>query len=256
MSLASQLKIHLRQRFRERLRAIADFSKSEQALNQRLTEWLMQRRESQNDSSAPSTWAGFQPLPGEPNLQLSYEKTMSPQTPWAFPLVDGPGLRFFLAPESEQDWACGQWGQREPRVAASCEVAVDDLDGVLVPGLAFDQWGGRLGRGKGYYDQALKNYKGLKVGIAFKDQVSSEALPMESHDVRMDVVITEDCVLAVADDDGASESLQTEKLRAGRPFKEPSNGPSKDPSKDQGLASDSVQVGPTVASAQSERKRS
>ncbi len=203
MPLASQLKVQLRQRFRERLRVMPDFSKCEQDLNRRLSEWLIElstpaSSSPSNKSNAP-VWAAFQALSGEPNLQDCFRTTESQNFRWAFPAVDGKSLRFFLAPTSDSGWVEGQWGQREPCLEMSDEVEVNTLQGVLVPGLAFDRRGGRLGRGKGYYDQALENYKGLKVGIAFKEQISSEALPMESHDVRMNVVMTEEGVLSFCD---------------------------------------------------------
>jgi 5-formyltetrahydrofolate cyclo-ligase len=58
-----------------------------------------------------------------------------------------------------------------------------------VPGLAFDRRGGRLGRGKGYYDRFLLETSGLRVGICFEDQVV-EKIPGEAHDLRMDFLIT------------------------------------------------------------------
>jgi 5-formyltetrahydrofolate cyclo-ligase len=60
---------------------------------------------------------------------------------------------------------------------------------ILVPGVAFDLHGGRLGRGKGYYDRLLKELRGTTCGVAFDQQVV-EAIPVEPHDVRLDHVLT------------------------------------------------------------------
>ena len=62
------------------------------------------------------------------------------------------------------------------------------IDLILVPGVAFDKFGNRLGRGKGYYDKVLKQTRAYKLGIAFDFQ-RVEHVPVEPHDVRMDGVV-------------------------------------------------------------------
>lgn len=78
-------------------------------------------------------------------------------------------------------------GVREP---GPCERVweIGEMDLVVVPGLAFDRKGNRLGRGKGYYDRLLKGYEGHKLGIGFDFQLL-DAVPADAHDVRMDGVI-------------------------------------------------------------------
>jgi 5-formyltetrahydrofolate cyclo-ligase len=66
---------------------------------------------------------------------------------------------------------------------------------VLVPGVAFDLRGVRLGRGAGWYDRILSRHpEALKVGLAFEEQITS-ALPREPWDVSMDLVVTDRRVL-------------------------------------------------------------
>jgi 5-formyltetrahydrofolate cyclo-ligase len=67
-----------------------------------------------------------------------------------------------------------------------------DLDLVMVPGTAFDLRGGRMGQGKGYYDRLLANARpdAPLVGLAFDCQIFDE-IPVASHDVFMDMVLTE-----------------------------------------------------------------
>lgn len=65
---------------------------------------------------------------------------------------------------------------------------------VLVPGLGFTKSGERLGKGKGYFDRYLENFKGLKIGICFKVQLIS-VLPEEPHDVKMDWIVTEEGII-------------------------------------------------------------
>lgn len=73
---------------------------------------------------------------------------------------------------------------------------IASVDMVLVPGVAFDAAGGRLGRGGGYYDRILAEIgdKALRVGVAFDFQVVAR-VPVDRHDVRMDAVVTETKVL-------------------------------------------------------------
>ncbi len=64
-----------------------------------------------------------------------------------------------------------------------------EYDLILVPGLAFDNEGVRLGRGKGHFDKFLLHYKDAKkMGICFKEQLSTNNLPKEIHDVKVDDV--------------------------------------------------------------------
>jgi len=65
------------------------------------------------------------------------------------------------------------------------------IDVVVVPGLAFTTSGDRLGQGGGWYDRFLASLRpeAIKIGVAFAPQIV-ESLPVEPHDIRMDVVIT------------------------------------------------------------------
>lgn len=67
-----------------------------------------------------------------------------------------------------------------------------DLDLVMVPGTAFDPRGGRMGQGKGYYDRLLANARpdAPLVALAFECQIFPE-IPVDAHDVFMDMVLTE-----------------------------------------------------------------
>lgn len=64
------------------------------------------------------------------------------------------------------------------------------IDAVLVPGVAFDKKGGRVGFGKGCYDRFLKKIDALKIGLCYDFQLC-EKTEEESHDIKMDFVITE-----------------------------------------------------------------
>ncbi|MHC1768774.1 MAG: 5-formyltetrahydrofolate cyclo-ligase [Verrucomicrobiia bacterium] len=82
----------------------------------------------------------------------------------------------------------GYSGIREP--SADCPVVpFGQLDLVLVPGLAFDVRGGRLGRGRAFYDRILANIRGAKCGVAYEEQVRP-SIPLESHDVLIHCLVT------------------------------------------------------------------
>ena len=86
----------------------------------------------------------------------------------------------------------GPLGLREPRQGA--EVMPREVQLMIVPGLAFDRSGGRLGRGKAYYDKLLVlTGAAVRVGLAFEIQLV-DAVPMEDHDMPMDFVATEEAL--------------------------------------------------------------
>ena len=69
-------------------------------------------------------------------------------------------------------------------------VDVGDIEMIIVPGVAYDRKGNRVGRGKGYYDRLLSGSKALKVGVAYDFQMVDE-IDAEPHDVKVDLVITD-----------------------------------------------------------------
>jgi 5-formyltetrahydrofolate cyclo-ligase len=90
----------------------------------------------------------------------------------------------------EKDLVAGVWGIPEPD-PVRCEArSAGDLELVIVPGVAFDRSGGRIGYGKGYYDGLLARCRAVTVAAAFEVQVF-ERVPMEAHDVRIGRVVTE-----------------------------------------------------------------
>ena len=81
-----------------------------------------------------------------------------------------------------------QWGVHEPLTKIFGNL--DSIDIILVPLLAIDNNGNRLGYGKGYYDRFLMKTKALKIGLVFDDFVLNE-IPIENHDIKLDGFITE-----------------------------------------------------------------
>jgi len=94
----------------------------------------------------------------------------------------------------ETDLVASRGLLREP--ADGEPVPPEMLDLVVVPALAYDTHGNRLGRGAGFYDRFLASpgFKGTAVGIAFREQLVDE-LPTAKHDMPVDVLVTDEQVL-------------------------------------------------------------
>jgi 5-formyltetrahydrofolate cyclo-ligase len=114
------------------------------------------------------------------------------------PFCEAHELRLFHLQDMDE-LTPGAWQILEPapqwRAIAQRRVDAAELDLILVPGLAFDRNGDRLGWGKGYYDRFLHQVsaEAVKIALAFQCQLVEE-IPALAHDVRMDKVITEDTV--------------------------------------------------------------
>ncbi|HKJ28568.1 MAG TPA: 5-formyltetrahydrofolate cyclo-ligase [Desulfuromonadales bacterium] len=106
-----------------------------------------------------------------------------------FPRVSGEDLEFVHI-ESPSELVSGAFGVKEPK---SCNlVPVEKVDLIVVPGVAFDQRGHRLGYGRGYYDRALAKCQShcMKVGFAYDFQLVEE-LPATDYDETLSMLITE-----------------------------------------------------------------
>lgn len=78
----------------------------------------------------------------------------------------------------------------DTKYPANSEIYTGDYDLIIVPGLAFDKAGNRIGYGAGYYDNFLCNYpKVKKIGLCYNFQFF-ENIPIENHDIRVDLVLT------------------------------------------------------------------
>lgn len=101
------------------------------------------------------------------------------------PVVKGCELELHTY-TGKQYLSIGAYGIKEPTGKSFYNYSQIDL--AIIPGVAFDKSGNRLGRGKGYYDRLLPNLSALKIGICFSFQYLEE-IPAETFDIRMDRVI-------------------------------------------------------------------
>jgi 5-formyltetrahydrofolate cyclo-ligase len=115
-----------------------------------------------------------------------------------YPVVTGGSLVFRRVVD-DRDLQTGAYGIREP-LAVCPEVAIGEVEAVIVPGVAYDLRGQRIGYGKGYYDKVLHQLEGhgRLIGFCFDFQVVEE-LKGEPHDVQMDVIITDRRVIRPRD---------------------------------------------------------
>lgn len=108
----------------------------------------------------------------------------------AYPRVEGPADLSVRVVDGLSDLAPGALGIAEP-TAVAVRVEPASIDAAIVPGIAFDTACTRLGHGAGYYDRLLADLRpgAVLIGVAFDEQVFAE-LPLEPHDVAMDVLVT------------------------------------------------------------------
>lgn len=112
-----------------------------------------------------------------------------------FPVAMGDGSLLFF-PQGEKDgWTVGKFGVPEPARRGAGGIR-SGFDLVVVPGLAYDARGRRLGQGHGYYDRFLAGLerKTQAVGLAYSWQIVPE-VPVDSWDLPVDAVVTEEDVL-------------------------------------------------------------
>jgi 5-formyltetrahydrofolate cyclo-ligase len=110
------------------------------------------------------------------------------------PWVEGERLHVAAVADPSTDLVAGWRGVREPRDRRP--VALERLEAVIVPGLAFDRRGARLGYGGGHFDRLLGGLRRgtALIGVAFDPQIV-DSLPTQPHDRPVDLVVTERRIL-------------------------------------------------------------
>jgi 5-formyltetrahydrofolate cyclo-ligase len=98
----------------------------------------------------------------------------------------------FKVDHLEKDLQPGPRGMAQPNPGRCKLIPVQKVDIAIIPGLAFDEKGGRIGSGKGYYDRFIPELPPTtrKVALAFEEQIILQ-VPTESHDKHVDIIITD-----------------------------------------------------------------
>lgn len=183
-----QDKAALRSWARERVAAIpaSERAQAAEALAARVAEWHSFRN--------AKTVACFASLLEEIDTEPLLRRILAEGKTLLLPYIKGTGADAVMAmapvKDLEKDLAEGVLGIREPGPEArSAEAPAPDL--ILAPGLAFDLRGGRLGKGKGFYDRYLAGTRGLTAGVGYDVQITDKNLPLDAHDQLMDAVVTD-----------------------------------------------------------------
>lgn len=98
------------------------------------------------------------------------------------------GVNLDILPYDESRLELGAFHIEEP--TGDNTVSPEEIELVVVPAVAYDRQGNRLGRGKGFYDRLLATTRATKIGVAYEFQIVDE-IPCEPHDVKMDMVISQ-----------------------------------------------------------------
>ncbi len=99
------------------------------------------------------------------------------------------GVNLDILPYDRSRLAIGAFHIEEPLGDDTADISQIEL--IIVPAIAYDRRGNRVGRGKGYYDRLLNTTKATKIGVGYDFQFIEEDIPAEPHDVAVDIVITE-----------------------------------------------------------------
>jgi len=146
------------------------------ALCQRLAAWPVLQ-----EAKTILTYLAFR---NEPDLSFLFD--LLPQVCWTAPRIEEQ--RLILHPYDPTRLVRHRFGMLEP-AADLLVVDPTTLDLILVPGVAFDRRGGRLGFGGGYYDRFLPTTPALRVGVTY-DLCLTDELPCSEHDQRMEWIVT------------------------------------------------------------------
>ncbi len=144
-----------------------------------LFEWLSRR--------LPGTVSGFLAMSWEVDVSPLFERL--PGWRWVLPRVEPDGSMTFRDKDVARE--THRFGMSQPADMGPM-IAVYDLDVFLTPGVAFDERGGRLGNGGGFYDGVLEVRRpdSQAVGVTIEERVIEE-VPMSEHDRRVDWLATE-----------------------------------------------------------------
>lgn len=133
------------------------------------------------------TIMAYRAIPPEIDLEPVLEQILKQGKTLLLPRCEGDGTMTARRMDDLAELEPGAYGILEPKPDAPC-VMPDEIDLILVPGLAFDEKGGRLGRGKGYYDRFLGKTEAKTIGVC---RCLVPRVPVEVHDKRMDAVVTD-----------------------------------------------------------------
>lgn len=143
-------------------------------------------------------------LPGEVPTERIRRAYLDAGAHLYYPRVTGRGTLAFYPHREGDGWETGPYGIPEPANPAGCKPRRGGWDIVVVPGVAFDRRGNRLGHGFGYYDRFLGRLGESipRVGLAFSRQLVPE-VPVDAWDIPVHALVTEEGVIRVVEGPGS-----------------------------------------------------
>ena len=123
----------------------------------------------------------------EVNLSFFINKAFKDGKTLVIPKVIDNDIQFYIYHPGEE-LILSSFRVLEPKGEKQYLVNSTTIDLFIVPGVAFDENNNRMGYGKGYFDRVLKNTKGYKIGVCFKEMLFKE-IPHNDNDILMDMVI-------------------------------------------------------------------
>ena len=142
------------------------------------------------EKSEAETYFCYIPFQNEPDIMPAIFRAQEMKKKIAVPRCEKNGIMTAILLKDIQDLKPGMYGILEPDRGAPV-LNAENIDVIMLPGVAFSKNGKRLGRGGGYYDRFCEKFHGLMVGIA-REYMLQDDLPCEKHDVKVDVIITEE----------------------------------------------------------------
>ena len=109
------------------------------------------------------------------------------------PKIVDNNLKFYVIPDLGK-LEKGEFGIMVPK--DSCK-EMEKIDCILIPTIGISRSGDRLGYGKGYYDKFLSSIDAVKIALTYSKQIV-KSVPTESHDIKIDLIITEDEIIKVS----------------------------------------------------------
>jgi len=185
----SEQKFQLRKHCRAVRKALGDEKRAQASLSicERIEEWQIFQQS--------QTILTYMPVKFEADLTSLLER--HPHKRWILPrILPEEDNRMVFHAFDVQRLVLHPFGMVEP-ASDSPVIAPEEIELTLVPGLAFDRLGFRLGYGGGYFDRFLKNFNGVSAGIVFHDLLF-EKIPHSVHDIPMHWIITENDLFATS----------------------------------------------------------
>ena len=181
-TLIAEQKIQLRKECRAVRNALGETGRAQASLAicERLAAWTI--------FAQSQTILTYMPIKSEVDLTPLLERF--PQKRWVLPRIipeENHRMEFHLYDAARL--VQHPFGMMEPAPDAPI-LAAEEIELTLVPGLAYDRRGYRLGYGGGYYDRFLARFRGISMGIVFHD-LWLDSIPHGRHDVRVQWIVTE-----------------------------------------------------------------